>query len=261
MWLTANGIRPVLLEVSADTGMLPDAAAIDRLITERTRAVVLVTPNNPCGVVYPPELIEDAFDVARRRGIALILDETYKDFRTTAAPAHRLFDRRDWHDTLVHLFSFSKMLSLAGYRAGALVAAPELLAQAAKLADCETIGAPRVAQEAVAFGLFDALQPWIEAQRLAMGERVAELDRLMAARPGGYEVVSSGAFFAYVRHPFPAEPAAGVARRLALEHNLFTIPGSAFGPDQERYLRLAFGNVDLDGIAAAVGRLSRAGFE
>jgi hypothetical protein len=131
----------------------------------------------------------------------LVLDETYKDFRATTAPAHGLFARSDWRDTLVHLYSFSKMLSLAGYRAGSLVAAPHVLREAAKLADCETISTPRVAQEAVAFGV-TSLGDWVEARRVEMAARVAELDTLMAARPGAYEVVTSGAFFAYVRHPF-----------------------------------------------------------
>ena len=259
MWLQACGITPVTLALSGERGMLPDPAAIERSITDRTRAVVLVTPNNPCGVVYPPDLIEAVFEVAEHHGVALILDETYKDFRTTTDPPHSLFARPDWRDTLVHLYSFSKMLSLAGYRAGSLMAAPQLLDAAAKLADCETIGAPRVAQEAVVFGLSPALEPWVEDRRRAMCERVEHLDRAMAARPGGFEVVTSGAFFAYVRHPFGAEGAATVGRRLAIEHNLFTIPGDAFGTGQDRYLRLAFGNVDRDGIIAAVARLEAAG--
>jgi len=259
MWLRACGITSVPLALDAASSMQPDAAEIEAAITPRTRAVVLVTPNNPCGVVYPAEVIESVFTVAQRRGIALILDETYKDFRATTAPPHSLFARGDWRDTLVHLFSFSKMLSLAGYRAGSLVAAPEVLDAAAKLADCETVGAPRVSQEAVAFGLSSSMAPWVEARRVAMRERVEHLDRLMSSRPGGYEVVTSGAFFAYVRHPFESEAASVVGRRLATEHNLFTIPGSAFGPGQERHLRLAFGNVDHDGITAAVERLSRAG--
>ena len=259
MWLRACGITPVPLALSGERGMLPDPTAVERSITERTRAVVLVTPNNPCGVVYPPDLIEAVFAVAEHHGVALILDETYKDFRTTTDPPHSLFARPDWRDALVHLYSFSKMLSLAGYRAGSLMAAPHVLDAAAKLADCETIGRRRVAQEAVAFGLSEALGPWVDHRRRAMCERVDHLDRVMAARPGGFEVVTSGAFFAYVRHPFASEGAAAVARRLAIEHNLFTIPGDAFGAGQDRYLRLAFGNVDRDGITAAVDRLAEAG--
>ena len=259
MWLHANGIVTVPVELSPTHSMLPDPEAIERAVTARTRAIVLVTPNNPCGVVYPPELVEAVFAVARRHDVALVLDETYKDFRFTVAPPHRLFDRADWRDTLVHLYSFSKMLSLAGYRAGSLTAAPHVLDAAAKLADCETIGAPRIAQEAVAFGVSSALNDWVEARRAAMCERVEHIDRLMASSPGGYEVVTSGAFFAYVRHPFTSERATDVAHRLAVEHNLFTIPGDAFGPGQDRFLRLAFGNVDLDGIAVAVDRLAAAG--
>jgi hypothetical protein len=256
MWLHACRVGAVHLALSAEHSMVPDPTAVEELITARTRAIVLVTPNNPCGVTYPPEVIEAVFDIARQHGIALILDETYKDFRSTTDPPHGLFARAGWRDTLVHLYSFSKMLSLAGYRAGSLVAAPHVLDAAAKLADCETIGAPRVSQEAVAFGLSAAVEPWVEDRRRAMCERVELLDREMAAAPGGFEVVTSGAFFAYVRHPFGTEGAAAVARRLAVEHNLLTIPGDAFGRGQDRYLRLAFGNVDGNGISAAAERLA-----
>jgi aspartate/methionine/tyrosine aminotransferase len=258
MWLRASGVTPVTVTLEPAAGMLPTTDAIAAAITRRTRAVVLVTPNNPCGVTYPPALIEATFAIARAHGIALLLDETYKDFRATIAPPHGLFQRPDWRDTLVHVFSFSKMLSIAGYRAGSLVAAPHVVAEALKLADCQTIAAPRVAQEAVAFGLAH-LDDWVAQRRVEMCARVEHLDTVMAARPGGYEVVTSGAFFAWVRHPFPSERAADVAARLATQHGLLTIPGDAFGAGQEPYLRLAFGNVDHDGIATAATRLAAAG--
>ena len=71
-----------------------------------------------------------------------------------------------------------------------------------------------------------------------------------------YEMVSSGAYFAYVRHPFEDTPAKTVAQRLAREHQLLCLPGSMFGPGQERYLRLAFANVEAHVMPDVVDRLA-----
>jgi len=70
-----------------------------------------------------------------------------------------------------------------------------------------------------------------------------------------YKLLSCGAYFAYVRHPFDAEASAAVARRLATEHNLLCLPGSFFGPGQDAYLRFAFANLDASWMPAIAERL------
>ena len=67
--------------------------------------------------------------------------------------------------------------------------------------------------------------------------------------------MSLGAYFAYVRHPFAGESSSAVARRLATEQGVLTVPGSAFGPGQEAYLRLAFANLEADRFPELVARL------
>ncbi len=253
MWLDASGVRAITVPSSPSNGMLPDLDAIERAISKHTRAIVFVTPNNPCGVVYSPELIEAAFLMAQRHNVALILDETYREFRSSTAPPHRLFERSDWTATLVQLLSFSKTLSLAGYRVGALVASPHVLREAAKLADCQTISAPGVGQEAVTFGLTH-LGEWVERQRCEMQARIGAF--LEAARClDGYNIISTGAFFSWVQHPFVNDSSVVVAQRLADNHNVLTIPGSCFGPHEDRFLRLAFGNITTSDMPMLVERL------
>ena len=109
LWLPPLGIQPVYIPFNAEQHGTPAIGAIAARITARTRALVLVTPNNPTGAIYPAEFIEQCFELAKAHGFALVLDETYKDFRadTDVAP-HRLFARPDWSEALVHLYSFSK---------------------------------------------------------------------------------------------------------------------------------------------------------
>ena len=253
MWLEMLGIGLVPLPVGEDDA-LPDPEAAERLIGPRSRAIALISPNNPTGATYPPALIEAFYRLAQRRGLALILDETYKDFRGEAAAAHRLFRDPDWPRTLIQLYSFSKAYSLTGYRVGAMAAGPELLGAVAKAMDCVAICAPNIGQEAALFGL-RRLADWREEKRRMMLERLAALRAVFAANTLEYRLISAGAFFAWVRHPFDGEAAPAVARRLADCHNLLCLPGTIFGPGQEGALRLAFANLPAEAMPEVARRL------
>ena len=103
MWLGMQGIEARFIPAMGTQGAWPEAADAAPLIDGRTRAIVLCSPNNPTGAIYPPQAIAALFDLAREKGIALVIDETYKDFREDKAPPHGLFARRGWQETFVHL--------------------------------------------------------------------------------------------------------------------------------------------------------------
>jgi hypothetical protein len=252
MWLEMLGIGLVPLPVG-ERDSLPDPDDAARLIGPRTRAIVLISPNNPTGATYPADLIDAFYVLAQRHGIALVLDETYKDFRAEAAPAHALFRKPDWPRTLIQLYSFSKAYSLTGYRVGAIAAGRPLLEAVAKAMDCVAICAPNIGQEAALFGL-QRLAAWREEKRRMMLERLEALRAAFRANAIEYRLISAGAFFAWVRHPFQA-PAAAVARRLADRHNLLCLPGTYFGPGQDQALRLAFANLPAEKMEEVARRL------
>ena len=256
MWLRMNGVGTIHLPSGKD--MLPDVAAAAELITERTRAIALVTPNNPTGRVYPPELIASFARLASSNGVYLILDETYREFRQTTEPAHTLFEDPCWDESLIHLHSFSKMFSITGYRVGALAAAVDVLVEIDKIADCMTICPNRLGQEAALYGL-EHLGDWVDSNRQLMNRRVDEFVRLMDETDSPYKVVSAGAYFAYVRHPFEGEAGTNVARRLLEDQSVLALAGEMFGNDQHAYLRLAFANLDDGRIPDLVDRLGQSG--
>jgi aspartate/methionine/tyrosine aminotransferase len=255
MWLDMLGVRAVHLPFRPERGGVPDPAEAAALIGPRTRAIVLVSPNNPTGAVYPAASIAAFYQLARDRGIALVLDETYRDFLPSAEPPHCLFEEPDWADTLVHLYSFSKVYCLTGYRVGAAICGAALAAEIAKAMDCVSICAPRIGQEAALYGI-RRLGAWRADKRRLMGERLSALTRALTRNDTGYELVSAGAYFAYLRHPFGAEPAVDVARRLVAEQNLLALPGSMFGPGQEPFLRFAFANVEAALMEEVAARLA-----
>jgi aspartate/methionine/tyrosine aminotransferase len=255
MWLEMQGVGVRHLAFRPERGGVPDPLEAAALIGPRTRAIVLVTPNNPTGAIYPAEVIEAFFDLARRHAIALVVDETYRDFLPQDGAPHGLFQQAGWRDTLVQLYSFSKVYCLTGYRVGSVIAGPAISAEIAKAMDTVSICAPRLGQLAAIYGIRE-LGAWRRANTALMRGRLAALTKSLARNDLGYRLVSAGAYFAYLAHPFGARPAMEVARRLADEQNILALPGSMFGPGQEAYLRVAFANVAAETMPDLAARLA-----
>ena len=254
MWLSMSGIAPAPLPTGGT--LIPDPDRAAKMITPKTRALVLVTPNNPAGAEYPADIVEAFRDLARDRGLALIIDETYRDFDSRPGAPHDLFEDPDWADTLIHLYSFSKAYRLSGHRVGAMIAHSERLAEVEKFVDCVSICPNQMGQRAALWGLRN-LQSWLA------GERAGILERRAAMIEGfqgldGWRLLGIGAYFAYVEHPF-AEASDALARRLAQEAGLILLPGTIFMPTDDpaggRSLRIAFANIDIEGISAFFDRI------
>lgn len=253
MALEMLGIRAICASFPAERGGIPDPETLDGLVTAQTRAILVVTPSNPAGVITPPAVMEELFERVKRRGIALILDETYNEFIPGGATPHHLFNRIGWGDHLIQLASFGKTLALTGYRAGALVASTAVIRQALKVQDTMAVCQPRITQHAIRYGV-DHLGPWIR-QNCDMMECRHNRFVTEFSQPGNrFQLASSGAFFAWVRHPFEGLTGRQAARTMLDEAGVLCLPGEVFGPGLEGYLRLAFGNIREEEIPEAVGR-------
>lgn len=259
MWLDMAGVAAVPLPCGPD--MLPDLDAARARMAPDLRAIVLVTPNNPTGAEYPPGLIEAFAALARSHGLALIVDETYRDFRSAPGRPHALFADPDWREVLIHLYSFSKAYRLTGHRVGAIVASPERLAEAEKFLDTVQICAPQIGQRAALWGL-EHLDAWVAGERQEILRRRDAARAAIGAAPG-WRLLGCGAYFAYVEHPFEM-PSDALARDLVAAQSLLMLPGTMFGPTRaeggdgapERQLRIAFANVGPDGLAELGRRLA-----
>jgi aspartate/methionine/tyrosine aminotransferase len=252
MWLRMNGVVPRYLEPGPD--LVPSPEAAEALINARTRAIVLVSPGNPSGVTVPPDVLRGFYRLAARHDIALIVDETYRSFRDTTEPAHDLFGDPDWQRTLISLHSFSKDLAIPGYRVGALVASAEVRRQVMKLLDCVAICPPRVGQEAAWAGL-TAAGEWRRRRSAEIADKRQWLSTVMADRPGGFETVTTGGFFAWVRHPFAGRSTDDVVHELITRYDTLVISGTAFLPEDRQVFRVSVGKLDQAGMSDFTGRL------
>ena len=257
MWLDMSGVRAIPLPTGDD--LIPDANAARALITDKTRAIALVTPNNPGGVEYPAETLDAFFDLARETGIKLIVDETYRDFDSRQAPPHNLVEKDNWSNTLVQLYSFSKAYRLTGHRVGALITNETLLAEVEKFLDTVAICPPQLGQKAALWGLQN-LSQWLAGERAEILDRRAAItDNMPILAAKGWRLMGCGAYFAYLEHPF-AQSSATLAPKLVQEAAVLALPGTMFTPETDasgaRQFRIAFANVDRAGITTLFTRLA-----
>ncbi|WP_415184619.1 aminotransferase [Phaeovulum sp.] len=259
MWLDMQGVKAVSLPTGA--GLIPDPQAAAALIGPRTKAIVLVSPNNPGGAEYPAETIRAFRDLARARGLVLVIDETYRDFDARTGAPHTLFTDPDWagggtDPGFVHLYSFSKAYRLTGHRVGAIVASTARLAEVEKFLDTVAICPGQLGQIGALWGMRN-LSAWVAAERIEILARRAAISAGLVTLPG-WKTLGCGAYFAYVEHPSPL-PAPQFAQNLVREAGVLLLPGTMFmpvtDPAGQRQLRIAFANIDTAGIALLMGRL------
>lgn len=254
MALTMQGLETLPLPCRAEDGFVPDPERAAALLTPRTRAIVLISPNNPTGAVYPPEVIARFARLCRDRGVWLILDESYRDFLPdTALPPHFLFQDPDWRDGLIHLYSFSKAYCVAGHRVGAMACGPRVREELNKVLDTMQICPPRGPLPGLAWAV-DNLHEWKADNRALITER-ARVFREGVGQLADWRIDALGTYFAYVRIPEAERDATSVGEALATRCGLLSLVGPFFGPGQERHLRLAFANVGLEAIAEVPARL------
>ena len=219
------------------------------------RAVILCSPHNPTGAVYEPaELARLARELAAR-GVALLIDETYRHLIYGEARYFNPGALPEAHDTVITVGSFSKSYSLTGWRIGYLVAPAAFVEEAIKVQDTMVICAAVVAQKA-ALGALQEGPDFMAERRAALDRRRRLLARELATIPGLHWQPTEGAFFAFAQ-------VAGCTDSLQLAMDILekthvvTIPGRLFGPAGEGYLRLSYGSVEEAELAEACRRLRR----
>ena len=258
MWLDMAGVNSVALPCSGD--MIPDPTLAATLITHRTRAIVLVSPNNPCGVEYPAEVILSFYHLAKSHGIAVIIDETYRDFHSKSGAPHDLFQQPDWDKTLIHLYSFSKAYRLTGHRVGAVITSKLRMSEIEKFLDTVTICPNQLGQKSALWGMQN-LGDWLADERIEiLARRQAIIDHFPILADTGWELLGVGAYFAYLKHPFPIA-SDQLSKKLVNDAAILTLPGTMFVPAADEsgktQIRIAFANINVDGIKALFDRMAQ----
>ena len=256
MWLQMAGVKSIPLDT--DANMNPIIEKAEALITDRTRAIVLVSPNNPSGAIYSNQLLQKFFDLCKSNQIRLIIDETYKDFHPNASQPHTLLENNNWDQVLTILYSFSKTYRMTGHRVGALLTSKKNLIEIEKALDTFTVCPPQLGQYAANWGL-NNLEAWAEDRRTEILQRAKHFsEKFQPLSAAGWSLKGCGAYFAFVEHPF--EDGSNILAPLILrDQGILLMPGTMFYPKHNplgfRSFRIAFANIDKNKISTLLERL------
>ena len=256
MWLQMAGVKSIPLDT--DANMNPIIEKAEALITDRTRAIVLVSPNNPSGAIYSNQLLQKFFDLCKSNQIRLIIDETYKDFHPNASQPHTLLENNNWDQVLTILYSFSKTYRMTGHRIGALLTSKENLIEIEKALDTFTVCPPQLGQYAANWGL-NNLEAWAAERRTEILQRAKHFsEKFQPLSAAGWSLRGCGAYFAFVEHPFEDESNI-LAPLILRDQGILLMPGTMFYPKHNplgsRSFRIAFANIDKNKISTLLERL------
>jgi aspartate/methionine/tyrosine aminotransferase len=249
MALQAASTQPIEVECTWDD------QGVERLLQHAVpgvRAVVVTTPSNPTGAVFPEATLRKLAATLRDRGIWLIVDETYLTFVYDQPPASatRLMDLGN----VIAVGSFSKTFAMMGWRIGYLAAPERVIQEAIKAQDAMIICPSAIAQYALLGVLRD--EPGYPAGCLPdlRGRRDYAASRL-ATMSGMNWTPASGGFFAFVKVAGCSD-SVGLSLRLLEEAGVATVPGRAFGRAGEGHVRVSYGSVTMGELSQAFDRLS-----
>ena len=252
MAITMADCRPVLVQTDQNYQLRPQA--IKQAITDRTRAVVTISPNNPTGVVYSEAALRSVNQLCRERGIYHISDEAYEYFVYNGVQHVSPGAFSDSNSHTISLYSLSKAYGFASWRIGYMVIPQHLFVAVNKIQDTILICPPVVSQYA-ALGALQAgwnyCQPHI--QKIAdIREQVLQL--LQTIEHLCTVVPSQGAFYFFLNvhtHLNSLE----LVKSLISEHQVAVIPGTTFGMNEGCFLRVAYGALSQETVAVGVERL------
>ncbi len=218
---------------TAEDGQL-DPADVRAAASEETAAIVVNSPNNPTGAVYPEETVRELVSIAEEHDAILVSDEVYDHYDLSGQFASALaFDS----DHRIVTNAFSKSMAITGFRVGYAIFPPQLVENARSRHMLVNVAGSRPAQYAVSRALRETEPAYYEANRELLRERVETFtDALDAA--GAEYTHPDGAFYVMARFEgFPGT--LENVERLIDEAGVAGMPGEAFGTAREEWLRFA----------------------
>lgn len=216
--------------VSTLPNFQPNLQVLEATMTHRTKAIVINSPNNPSGAVYPEETLRKIVEMADAYNAIIISDEIYEHFNYTG----KHFSVGSIYPNTITMNGFSKEYAMTGWRVGYISGPTEIIQAINKLQQYVVMSSSSIAQHAAFAALTHTQRPnLLEKYREKRDLLVGELTRM------GYEVSGAdGAFFTFIKAPNGMTDVEFVEK--AADHNLILVPGSAFSK-LHGHVRISYG--------------------
>jgi aspartate/methionine/tyrosine aminotransferase len=231
-----------------------DLPAIERAMTERTRAVVTVSPNNPTGAVYPEAVLREVNALCAERGAFHIHDEAYEYFIYGDVRHFSPGSAANAAGHTISLFSLSKAYGMASWRIGYMVVPEQLFDALNKIQDTILICPPAASQHA-ALGALEAGRAYAAAHLPRLDSMRRAIRDALKKPDVPCDVPRADGAFYYLLRLHSTMDAMTLVERLIREHRVATIPGSAFADPSPCSIRISYGALDADSIAEGLRRL------
>jgi aspartate aminotransferase/aminotransferase len=248
MQLACCGATPVPYALDPRNGWLPEIADLERLVTPRTRLLLINSPGNPTGAVYPAQLVEELLDFARRHDLYLLSDESYDEilFEGIHVSPGAFLTRDELNQgRVICVYTFSKTYAMTGWRIGYLVTGTQLLKTITYVLDASYTNISTIVQRAAATALTGPQTCVVEMRQVYQHRR--DLAVSLLKELGRYMYTPHGAFYILVDVTGPGSSGRR-GRQFALdllrERNVAVAPGSTFGSVAENYVRISLAASD-----------------
>src|SRR5262249_48961946 len=243
------GGKAVLLETREDENFAVRADAVERLITPKTRLIIINSPSNPAGAVVPPDEMDKILALAVRHGIVLMSDECYCRFLYDGGIPYSL-GSSDNRENLIIVGSLSKTYAMTGWRVGFALGSAKLLANMLKLQSHSTSNPTSIAQKAAVEALCgpqDSVATMLAEYERRRNHIVAGLRSI----PGVKCVMPEGAFYVYPNmaahlRKDGIRDTTDLATRLLDEARVALVPGPAFGTQEHVRISYATSQEQID---------------
>jgi len=251
------GGKPVMLQTREDDEFQLRAADVEKLVTPKTKLIIVNSPNNPTGAVVPDEEMEKLLALAKRRNVVLMSDECYCQFLYDGRKPFSLGHSGD-RDNLIIVGSLSKTYAMTGWRVGFALGAKSLLSNMLNLQSHSTSNATSISQKAA----LEALRGPQDSVQAMLAEYQRRRDKIVAglrAIPGITCAMPAGAFYvypnvgAYLKKNGVADCKVLVDRLLEEAH-VAVVPGPGFGTDE--HVRLSYAT-SMENIEEGLARMKK----
>ena len=239
--LLGGGV-PVPYPMKPEADYVPTVEDIAPLVTDRTRILIVNTPSNPTGAVFPAAAVAELVAFARERDLFIISDEIYEELVFDGV--HTPFAQFDTDERVITISGFSKTYAMTGWRLGYAIARPDVILAAGKLMEPLVSCASSVSQAAGVAALTGS-QTAVEQMRLAY-QRRRDLVVSLLQPAGLLSAMPHGAFYAMVDLRSSGLPSRDIAVSLLEEHHVACAPGSTFGKVAEGMIRISLASSEQD---------------